>query len=205
MTGVVLVDDHAVVRAGLEQLLAGTPGIDILGTAGDGEGALALVAGTAPDVILMDISMPGVDGIEATRRIIARDPAAVVVMLTSFADDDRVAAALDAGAVGYVLKECEPDELIRSIHAAARGEAPIAAKVARILLRPPAAVAGPVLSPREHEVLTLVGDGLPNKLIARHLEISEKTVKAHLTRIFQRIGVTDRTAAALWVQRRRGD
>jgi len=147
--------------------------------------------------------MPVMDGIEATRRIVsAHDGAVSVVVLTSFADREQVIEALDAGASGYLLKDAEPEELVRGIRAAARGEAPLAPRAAREVL---AARSAPrpdaELSTREREVLVLVARGLPNKRIARELEISEKTVKAHLTSVFQRIGVTDRTQAALWAQR----
>jgi len=154
--------------------------------------------------VLMDIQMPGVDGIEATRRIKASRPETQVVVLTSFADRDRILDALDAGAAGYMLKDAEPAELLRGIHAAAAGDAPLAPRAASELLderreaRPAAD-----LTPRESEVLLMVADGLSNKLIARRLEISEGTVKAHLTRVFERIGVTDRTQAALWAERHR--
>jgi len=199
---VLIADDHAVVRAGLEQLLESAEDITVVGTAADGEQAASLARERHPDVALMDLSMPGVGGIEATRRIRAAEPAVHVVVLTSFSDRERILEALDAGALGYLLKDAEPDELLRGIRAAARGEAPLAPKAALALITeragPPDA---PTLSAREREVLSLVGKGLPNKLIARELSISEKTVMAHLTRIFQRIGVSDRTQAALWAQR----
>jgi DNA-binding NarL/FixJ family response regulator len=153
----------------------------------------------------MDLEMPRCDGIEATRRIVAADDGARVVALTSFADRDRILDALDAGAVGYLLKDAEPDELVRGIRAAAEGASPLAPRAAAEVLqarRQPQASA-PELTDREQEVLELIGEGLPNKRIAMRLGISEKTVKAHVTRIFQALGVTDRTQAALWVQRRR--
>jgi DNA-binding NarL/FixJ family response regulator len=150
----------------------------------------------------MDLSMPQMDGIEATRAVLAARPETHVVVLTSFSDRERIIAALDAGAIGYLLKDAEPDELVRAVHAAARGDAPLAPRAARELLvsgRPPA---GPLegLSPREREVLACVREGLPNKRIAMRLEISEKTVKTHLTRVFETIGVSDRVAAALWAR-----
>jgi DNA-binding NarL/FixJ family response regulator len=199
---VLIAEDHALVRAGLTDLLANRSDVEVVGEAADGEQALARATELHPDVVLMDLSMPGVDGIEATRRITAEVPEANIVVLTSFSDRDRILAALDAGAVGYLLKDLEPDELHRGILAAARGESPLAPKAAHAVIsarseRQPAVE----LSTREREVLTLVAEGLPNKLIARRLEISEKTVKAHLTRIFQALGVTDRTQAALWAQR----
>ena len=150
----------------------------------------------------MDLEMPGVDGIEATRRILAGHPRVRIVILTSFADRDRILDALDAGAAGYLLKDAEPAELVRAVRAAAADEAPLAPRAASEVLRARRASRPAVeLSERERDVLRLVGDGLPNKVIGLRLGITEKTVKAHLTRIFARIGVTDRTQAALWVQR----
>jgi DNA-binding NarL/FixJ family response regulator len=177
--------------------------MELVGAASDGEQAVALVAEHRPDVVLMDLSMPNVDGTEATRRISAQEVPTRVVILTSFSDREGILDALDAGAVGYLLKDADPDELLRGVRAAARGESPLDPKVAGALL---SAVqerrsATEELTVRERDVLRLVARGMPNKLIARELEISEKTVKAHLTSIFQRIGVTDRTQAALWAQR----
>jgi DNA-binding NarL/FixJ family response regulator len=199
---VVVVDDHAVVRSGLSQLLGGFDDVEFVGAAADGEEAVALCAEARPDVVLMDLEMPRLDGIEATRRIAAAGPDVAVVVLTSFSDRSRILRALDAGAVGYLLKDAEPEELERAVRAAARGDSPLDPKAARALLsarteRSPA----DELSDREREVLAMVVEGLPNKLIARRLEISEKTVKAHLTSVFRRIGVTDRTQAALWAER----
>jgi DNA-binding NarL/FixJ family response regulator len=199
---VLIAEDHAVVRAGLSELLENRDDIEVAGEAANGAEAVARAVELAPDVVLMDLSMPEMDGIEATRRITAEVPDANVVVLTSFSDRARILDALDAGAVGYLLKDLAPDELHRGIQAAARGESPLAPKAANAVLsaRAEARPSGD-LSTREREVLSLVAEGLPNKLIARRLEISEKTVKAHLTRVFQAIGVTDRTQAALWAQR----
>ncbi len=202
MIRVLICDDHGVVRAGLTELLATFAGIEAVGAAAGGEEAVALAAERAPDVVLMDLEMPGVDGIEATRRIVAAAPGARVVVLTSFSDRERILRALDAGAVGYLLKDAEPDELAWGIRAAAAGESPLHPRAAGALLsaRAGTAPAGG-LSPREREVLALVGRGLANKQIARRLGISEKTVKAHLTSAVRAIGVTDRTQAALWAER----
>ena len=199
---VLLADDHDVVRRGLTALLDGASGFAVVGAASDGEEAVALAAAHEPDVVLMDLSMPGVDGIEATRRLTAAQPDARVVVLTSFSDRERILDALDAGAVGYLLKDAEPDELLRGIEAAARGESPLAPKAARAVLTARAESRPTTeLTTREQEVLALLAEGLANKQIARRLGIAEKTVKAHLTSVFQRIGVTDRTQAALWAHR----
>lgn len=202
MIRLVIADDHAVVRSGLAQLLSSLDDVELVGAAGDGEEAVALCAELAPDVVLMDLEMPRLDGIEATRRIRTAHPDAAVVVLTSFSDRDRILRALDAGAAGYLLKDAEPDELARAIRAAARGDAPLDPKAARALLSARAQTSPlDALSEREREVLSMVAEGLPNKLIARRLEISEKTVKTHLTSVFRTIGVTDRTQAALWAER----
>jgi DNA-binding NarL/FixJ family response regulator len=201
MIRLLLAEDHPVVRAGLESLLASADDIEVLASAGDGEDAVALAKELSPDVVLIDLSMPRLDGIEATKRITAIDPAIRIVILTAFSDRERILGALDAGALGYLLKDAAPDELLRAIRAAARGEAPLAPKAASEVLAARAGRREVDLSNRELEVLALVAEGLPNKLIAQRLEISEKTVKAHLTRVFERLGVTDRTQAALWAQR----
>ncbi len=198
-----LADDHPLVRRGLEQLLAGNAEIEVVGTAADGAEAVEMVQATKPDVVLMDLQMPVLDGVEATRKIVAADDSVQVVVLTSFSDTERIVAALDAGAVGYLLKDTGPEDLLSGVRAAARGESPLHPKAARQLLtarthRPDTTVE---LTPRETEVLGLVRQGLANKQIARRLGISERTVKAHLTSTFHRIGVLDRTQAALWAER----
>lgn len=201
MIRVLVAEDHAIVRSGLIELLGGADDVEVVGAAAHGEEAVALVKQARPDIILMDISLPGIDGIEATKTIVEGDPEVRVVMLTAFSDRDRVLAALDAGAVGYLLKDAEPKELFDAVRAAARGDAPLAPRAARQLLEARSAEHRADLSKREREVPSLVTQGLPNKLIARRLEISEKTVKGHLTSIFQRIGASDRTQAALWAER----
>jgi len=197
-----IADDHAVVRTGLRQLLQTLDGVELVGEAANGEEAVALCEERAPDVVLMDLEMPVLDGIEATRRVTEADSRVAVVVLTSFSDRERILGALDAGAIGYLLKDAEPDELERAVRAAARGEAPLDPRAGRAVLQARNA-ASPLdaLSDREREVLELVARGLPNKLIARELSISEKTVKTHLTNVFRTIGVTDRTQAALWAER----
>jgi len=199
---IVIVDDHAMLRAGLEQLLAGEPDLDVVGTAASGDEAITLARELRPDVVLMDLQMPGTDGVRATREIVSEELADVLV-LTSYSDAERIVGALDAGALGYLLKDAEPEEVLRGIRAVARGESPIDPKAARELLgaRRTTSTAAADLTPREREVLALVRHGLANKQIARRLEISERTVKAHLTSTFQRIGVVDRTQAALWAER----
>jgi DNA-binding NarL/FixJ family response regulator len=209
---VLLVDDHAVVRRGLTELLTGALGIQVVGEASDGAEALTLARAVHPDVVLMDLQMAGVDGVEATRLLQAEADPPQVLVLTSFSDRERIVAALDAGAVGYLLKDADPDEVIAGVRAVGRGESPLHPRAARELLLArvdlpssaagaPAAGAQPKLTPREVEVLRLVRAGLANKQIARKLDISERTVKAHLTSAFQRIGVVDRTQAALWADR----
>ncbi len=207
---VVLVDDHALVRSGLAQLLDGAEDLEVVGEAADGAAAVEVVRERRPDVVVMDLQMPGVDGVEATRRIMAEGLGTEVVVLTSFSDGARIEAALDAGAVGYLLKDADPEEVLDGVRAVSRGESPLHPKVARQLLAArsaggsagladPGARAG--LTPREAEVLGLVREGLSNKQVARRLGISERTVKAHLTSVFARIGVADRTQAALWAER----
>jgi DNA-binding NarL/FixJ family response regulator len=198
---VLIVEDNAVVRAGLSQLLESEADIKVVAMATDGAEAVELAAAHHPDVILMDLSMPGTDGIEATRRIHEQDPESQIVILTSFSDRDRILEALDAGAIGYLLKDAEPDELFRGVRAAVAGGSPLAPKVARTMLGErdrsnPAAA----LSDREREVMALLGDGLANKQIARRLEISEKTVKSHLTNIYRQINVASRTEAVVWAR-----
>lgn len=202
MIGVMIVDDHALVRAGLAELLDGDPEIEVVGSAADGEEALEVAERKRPDVVLMDLSMPGMGGAEAIRRLLATGTDARVVALTSLSTRERILEALDAGAIGYLLKDADPDELVRGVHAAARGESPLSPRAAHEVLAARTSQRPAVnLSAREREVLQLVGEGLPNKLIARRLEISEKTVKAHLTQVFAQLGVTDRTQAALWLER----
>ena len=204
MIRVHIADDHPLARAGLQQLLGAFEDVAVVGAAASGAEALRLAAEREPDVVLMDLEMPDKDGIEATRELHARRPGLAVVVLTSFSDRERILAALDAGAVGYLLKDADPDELARAIRAAGRGDAPLHPRAARELLdRQGGQGAGPDLTDREQEVLTLVAQGLPNKLIARRLAISERTVKGHLTHIFERLGVTDRTQAALWAREHR--
>lgn len=212
MIRLVIADDHAVVRRGLTGMLGELDDIEVVGVAADGAEAVALAHRLAPDLVLMDLQMPVMDGVTATRTITERATDTDVLILTSYSDAPRLLAAIDAGAVGYLLKDAEPEDLVAGIRAASRGESPIDPKAARHLLtsrttghrteEQPAHRA--VLSGREREVLDLVAAGLANKQIARRLGITERTVKGHLTSAFQRIGVADRTQAALWVQRHAG-
>jgi DNA-binding NarL/FixJ family response regulator len=201
MIRVMVADDHAVVRRGLEELLATTDDIELVGAASDGEEAVRLARELSPDVVLMDLSMPRLDGVAATQRIADEAPGVHVVVLTTFSDERRILDALRAGAIGYVLKDVEPDGLISAVRAAHAGGSPLDPKAARVLLdaqhrRAPAAD----LSAREEEVLRLVAQGMANKQIARRLDITERTVKAHLTNVFRQLGVADRTQAALWAK-----
>jgi DNA-binding NarL/FixJ family response regulator len=202
---VLVVDDHALVRRGLSDLLSTADGIEVVGSLADGLLAQAAVTELEPDIVLMDLSMPGLDGIDATRAVLGVRPATKVIMLTSFSENARIMAALDAGAVGYLLKDAEPEDIIRALRDAVAGGVPLSPKAARALL-PSNRLSGSTgvdsLTPREREVLSLVAVGLPNKSIARKLTISEKTVKAHLTHVFTILGVSDRTSAALWAQRK---
>ena len=200
MISVLLAEDHPVVRNGLVELLGSEPDIEIVAAVGDGAAAVAALGDHDPDIVLLDLTMPEMDGIEATRMVLEQRPDTRVVILTASADREQMLRAVDAGALGYLLKDASPAELIEGIRAASRGESPLDPKVARELLADRRETRAPQLTDREREVLALVGEGLPNKLIARRLEISEKTVKAHLTRVFTEIGVTDRTQAALWAR-----
>ncbi|NOX28839.1 MAG: response regulator transcription factor [Actinobacteria bacterium] len=202
MITVLLVDDHILIRAGLQRLLEQTGEITVAAMADRGDTAVLMDAELTPDVVLMDVSMPGMSGIETTRQIRASRDASVV-MLTASTDRGQVLDALDAGAIGYLVKDSDPAVLIAGVRAAANGDAPLDARAARAVLevRPRNATE---LTKRETEVLELVTNGLANKAIARQLAISEKTVKAHLTRVFSELDVSDRTQAALWAQEHLG-
>jgi DNA-binding NarL/FixJ family response regulator len=199
---VLIADDHLVVRSGLERLLEGWPNVTVVGSAADGVEAVELTERHRPDVVLMDISMPSMGGLEATRRIVAAWPDVQVVVLTSFDDRSTVAEALDAGAIGYLLKDSDPATLREGIESAARGGSPLNPRVARDLLSARRERRSePSLTDREREILELLRGGLANKEIAAQLGITVKTVKAHLSSLFQKIGVLDRTQAALWAER----
>jgi DNA-binding NarL/FixJ family response regulator len=198
---VVLADDHRLVRAGLLSLLGTAPDIEVVGEAADGAEAVKLIGSTTPDVVLMDLSMPVMDGVTATRTVHADHPDTRIVVLSSFSDQTRVRDAIAAGATGYVLKDCTPEELLAAVRSAAHGHAPLDPRVAGALL-PGRDAASPAdqISDRERQVLRLASKGLANKQIGRELGITERTVKVHLGNIFRRIGVTDRTSAAMWAR-----
>jgi NarL family two-component system response regulator LiaR len=202
---VLIADDHAVVRQGLRTFLELQDDIEVVGDVSDGEAALSAVAEHEPDVVLMDLVMPGVGGVEAIQRLRELRPETRVLVLTSFLDDEKLFPAVRAGAAGYLLKDVQPAELVRAIRTVADGEALLHPAVAARLMeefsegeRPPADEA---LTAREREVLELIARGLPNKLIARDLGIAEKTVKTHVSSILSKLGLTDRTQAALYAVR----
>jgi DNA-binding NarL/FixJ family response regulator len=201
MIRVLLADDHRLVRAGLAGLLSTAADIEVVGEAADGRQAVDLSVTARPDVILMDLSMPVLDGIEATRLILDHAPSTRVIALTSFADKDKVSDMLASGAVGYLLKDSEPAELLAAVRSASAGGAPLDPRVAITLLpnRRPTSVVEQ-LSSREREVLALATQGLANKQIGRTLGIAERTVKVHLGNVFRTIGVSDRTSAAVWAR-----
>jgi len=200
---VLLVDDHAVVREGLRNFLALQDGLEIVGEASDGNEAIEQAQRSEPDVILMDLVMPGLDGIGAMRQLRVRSPTSRVIVLTSFLEDERVLPAIQAGAAGYLLKNVEPAELARAIRAAHAGEAIIDPTAAARLVHAIADDARPRvqeperLTRRERDVLELIARGRSNKRIALELGISEKTVKTHVGHLLAKLGVSDRTQAAL--------
>jgi two-component system, NarL family, response regulator LiaR len=202
---VLIVDDHAVVREGLRSFLDLQDGMAVVGEAGDGGEAVEAAERLRPDVVLMDLVMPNVGGVEAMRRLRERVPAARVIVLTSFLDDERLLPAIRAGAAGYLLKNAQPQELARAIRAAHDGEALIDPAVAARLVEALAADERDPrydeLTPREREVLELIGRGFSNKRIASELGAAEKTVKNHVSHVLAKLGVADRTQAALYASR----
>ena len=205
MIRVLIADDHAVVRQGLRTFLALQDDMEVVADAADGEEAVRAAREHAPDIVLMDLVMPNMDGVEATRRIASERPATRVIALTSFLEDDKVLPAVRAGAAGYLLKDVGPPELVRAIRTVHGGEAllhpAVAARVLEEVAAPAPPRAEPGLTPREREVLALVARGLANKRIAQELGIAEKTVKIHVSRILHKLGVADRTQAALYAVR----
>ena len=198
---VLVVDDHAVVREGLRTFLELQDGIEVVGEAADGEAAVREAERLRPDVILIDLVMPKLDGVGAMRELRRRLPATRVIVLTSFADDERLLGAIRAGAAGYLLKNAEPQEVVRAVRAASAGQAlldpAVAARVVESIADRDAVAGAESLTPRELEVLALIARGRSNKLIARELGIAEKTVKTHVGHVLAKLGVTDRTQAAV--------
>ena len=195
---VMIVDDHSVVRQGLTMFLALDEGIEIVGEAENGEEALALARDLQPDVVLMDLLMPKMDGITAIKQMRRDQPDVEIIALTSVLEDASVVGAVKAGAVGYLLKDTKADELCRAIHAAAAGQVQLSPEAAARLVREVKLPDTPEnLTERETEVLRLIGKGLSNKEIARELSIGEKTVKTHVSAVLNKLGVLSRTQAAL--------
>ncbi|MFB7334212.1 response regulator [Streptomyces adustus] len=201
---VVVVDDQTVVREGIVMLLGLLPGVEVVGSAGDGDEAVRLVAELAPEVVLMDLRMPRCDGVEATRRIRSEYPRTHVVVLTTYADDDSLFPALRAGARGYLTKDAGGEEIVRAVHSVLSGDAGLAPSIQRRLLErlsePEAAPAAPVDAPdgltaRETDVLALIAEGLSNQEIARRLHVSTATVKTHINNLFAKTGIKDRAQA----------
>jgi NarL family two-component system response regulator LiaR len=204
---VLIADDHAIVRKGLRALLATEPGIEVVAEAEDGNEAVALVGRARPDVVLMDLVMPGTDGLEATRSILAARPKTRILVLTSFDGDDKVFPAIKAGALGYLLKDSGPEELVQAIQQVHGGESSIHPSVARKLLRQLARPDEPAsgikaLTEREVEVLCLVAQGQSNREIAEELTISEATVRTHVSNILGKLELCSRTQAALYALRK---
>jgi DNA-binding NarL/FixJ family response regulator len=205
---VLLVDDQALVRMGFTMILEAEDGIEVVGEAADGATAVAQVAALQPDVVLMDVRMPGMDGIEATRRIVEADPQARVIMLTTFDLDEYAFAGLRAGASGFLLKDVRPAGLVSAIRAVAAGDAFVSPRVTRRMLDMfapalPAAGAPPsqglaALTPRETEVLAAIAEGLTNHEIAERFTVSETTVKSHVSNLLAKLDLRDRVQAVIW-------
>jgi NarL family two-component system response regulator LiaR len=201
---ILLVDDHAIVRQGLRALFALQPDCRVVGEADRGETAVEMAASLTPDIILMDLVMPGLDGVEATRRIKRVSPRSQVIVLTSFHEDTQIFPALQAGALSYVLKDVDPDELVAAVHKAVSGESVLHPRVATRIVqevrkaKPPPSSPLAQLSEREREVLRLIADGRSNAEIAAQLVISEKTVKGHVSNILSKLHLLDRTQAAVF-------
>ncbi len=203
---VLIADDHSVVRQGLRMFLLVQPDMELVGEAQNGREAVALAATLAPDVVLMDLLMPEMNGIEATAAIKTARPETQVLVLTTFLDDQRVSEAIQAGAVGFQLKDVEADDLIKAVRGAARGEPQLHPDAARMLMglatRPkPTTNHATTLTDRERDVIALVAEGQSNKQIARELSISETTVKGHVANILGKLELTDRTQAAVYAVR----
>jgi len=203
---VLVVDDHAIVRKGICALLGTEPDIEVAGEAQNGQEAMARAVLLRPDVVLMDLVMPGVDGLEAIRHIAARQPKVRILVLTSFAGDDKVFAAIKAGALGYLLKDSSPEELVQAIRQVHSGQTSLHPIIARRLLQELSYPMGPIsgldqLTERELEVLRLLGTGLSNREIAAHLGVGEATVRSHVSRSLTKLKLGSRTQAALYALR----
>jgi len=202
---VLIADDHAVVRQGLRTYLELQADIDVVAEAADGDAAVTEAARLAPDVVLLDLAMPRLDGVAALRLLRERAPAARVIVLTSFGEDERLFDALRAGAAGFLLKDTEPGELLRAIRSAHDGQSPLspttATRVVEELARGGRPRAAELLTPRELEVLRLIARGSSNKRIALELGVAEKTVKTHVGHVLGKLGLSDRTQAALYAVR----
>jgi len=192
---VLIADDHPVVRSGIKGMLEPDPGFDVVGEAASGPEAVARALREHPDVVLMDLQMPGLDGASATAQIKAQLPQTQVLVLTTYATDADIVRAIDAGAVGYLLKDAPHEDISRAVRAAARGETTLAPAVAQRLMQRVRSPGGGALSAREIEVLQLAARGLSNSEIAEQLFVSATTAKAHLVHIYAKLGVSDRTAA----------
>ena len=202
---VLVADDHAIVRKGITALLATEPGIEVVAEACDGGEVMSMVESLHPDVILMDLVMPGIDGLEATRRLAVGESPPRILVLTSFAGDDKIFPAVKAGALGYLLKDSEPEELVQAIRQVYRGESSLHPSVARRLLRelsePRDNTSSDCLTQRESEVLLLLAQGKSNREISGLLTISEATVRTHVSNILSKLDLCSRTQAALYALR----
>lgn len=204
---IVLVDDHAIVRQGLRTYLELQPDLEVVGEAADGREAVQVVKDTLPDIVLMDLVMPNMDGVEATRAITALSPSTRVIVLTSFSEDEKVFASIKAGAQGYLMKDVFPQDLVRAIRTVARGEAQLDPEIARKLMQeftnPQPQTPRHDLTERELEVLRLIAHGKSNRDISEELVLSEKTVKTHVSNILQKLHLSDRTQAAVYALRQK--